>query len=199
VESERVTSPLDPQIRDEPFLPIAIVMADPTFSTSSASQAQQYAATRGSSYPAELYKTILDFHNTGSGPNNSSVFALDVGCGPGNAARDLAMYFDRVIGVDPSAEMINTARKKLQELEEPWKDFAERVTFQVCGAEGIDTLEGVEEGSVDVITAAMAVGSSSPFASFHTFPPHRPLTDVSLYSRHIGSLTQHFIKPHSEL
>lgn len=74
--------------------------------------------------------------------------------GPGNATRDLSIHFEKVVACDPSASMIATAR----ELGGRTKN-GEPIIFQVREAERCDTLDGIPPGSVDLITAAMAVGS----------------------------------------
>ena len=71
--------------------------------------------------------------------------------------RDLAKYFERVVGLDNSPGMIDAANAILRDEG----GLEGRVRFGVCPAEGIDVEGALEEGSVDVITSAVAVSVSS--------------------------------------
>ncbi|EED17405.1 conserved hypothetical protein [Talaromyces stipitatus ATCC 10500] len=134
--------------------------SDLTFTTYTATQAQTYAQTR-LSYPRKLYDTVINHHTSTGG--NLNVLA-DVGCGPGRATRDLAASFKELaIGLDPGVEMIEAARRLCEESNHRGC----RVEFAVCAAEdcarGIrdvlftsNGVDGGEEGSVDLLTAAMA-------------------------------------------
>jgi hypothetical protein len=75
---------------------------DPTFRSYSADQAKAYATHRLSYKPA-IYDTVLNFHSSTGG---NFGLLLDVGCGPGNATRDVALSFDEAIGVDPGVSGI---------------------------------------------------------------------------------------------
>ena len=121
---------------------------DPTFRNYTPCQASTYAKERGT-YPATLYSTILNYHTSNQSPCN---LVLDVGCGPGNATRQIAAYFDSAIGVDPGLQVIETARG----LNGTTKG-GQRIRYEVCAAEEISSVVGVEAGSVDLITSAMAV------------------------------------------
>jgi SAM-dependent methyltransferase len=119
-----------------------------TFTSYTAEQGAKYAKHRRGYHP-NLYKTIIEQHTSTGGQLGT---LLDVGCGPGIAARDLAVDFEHVIGIDPSGGMIDTARS-LGGLTKS----GEAVRFEVSSAEslGADLVEGkVEDGSVDLITAA---------------------------------------------
>jgi ubiquinone/menaquinone biosynthesis C-methylase UbiE len=122
---------------------------DPTFRSYSAEQAKAYAAHRLSYEPA-IYDTILNHHSETGGHFE---LLLDVGCGPGNATRDVALSFDRAIGVDPGASMIDAAR----ELGGKTKSGAQ-IEYEISAAEEISTVKGLEEGTVDLLISAMAVG-----------------------------------------
>jgi trans-aconitate methyltransferase len=122
--------------------------SDPTFRPYNATQAQSYAAER-TAYPTELYDTVFKHHVATGGRTD---LLLDVGCGPGNATRDLAIVFDRAIGTDPGAEMIIAARQLGGRTRS-----GEEIRFEVSPAEEISKVNGVEPGSVDLLTAAMAV------------------------------------------
>ncbi|GKZ25173.1 hypothetical protein AbraIFM66951_001131 [Aspergillus brasiliensis] len=121
-------------------------LSDPTFRRYTPSQATQYAANR-SSYPAALYDLVIRFHAESNGHFNT---LLDVGCGPGNATRDLAPYFERVVGIDPGLEMIQTAQRLggVTGSDSP-------IDFQVATAEDCAKIQNVENG-VDLLVSAMA-------------------------------------------
>ena len=123
--------------------------SDPTFRSYKPLEAQQYAESR-KGYPLELYNHILKQHADTGGRFE---YLLDVGCGPGNATRDMALAFEQATGVDPGAEMIVAARG----LGGRTKAGAE-VRFEVCDAERCASAAGVPLAQVDMITAAMAVG-----------------------------------------
>ena len=121
---------------------------DPTFRSYSAEEAKLYAKHR-LSYEPTIYDTVLTHHSDTDGKFD---LLLDVGCGPGNATRDAARSFDQAIGVDPGAEMICAAR----ELGGKTKAGKE-IQYEVSPAEEISSVEGLKEGSVDLLIAAMAV------------------------------------------
>ena len=80
---------------------------DTTFRAYSPAQVQEYARRRGG-YPQKLIDEIVSLHSQTGG---SFECLLDLGCGPGNATRDLAQDFENAIGIDPSAEMISSAKQ----------------------------------------------------------------------------------------
>lgn len=121
---------------------------DPTFQAYSTEQARIYAAHR-LSYPEALYNKVLEHHKSTGGHFN---LLFDVGCGPGNATRDVALSFDQAIGADPGDAMIGAARG----LGGKTKSGAD-IRYEVCPAEEISKIEGLELGSVDLLTSAMAV------------------------------------------
>ncbi|RFU24108.1 hypothetical protein B7463_g12231, partial [Scytalidium lignicola] len=120
---------------------------DPTFRSYLASQAQTYASYR-TSYPPDLYNTVLRHHASTGGSFN---LVLDVGSGPGTATQDIALWFDNAIGVDPGQEMIAAARNLGRKTKS-----GNDVRFEVAGAEEFSGIEGLEEGSVDLLCSAMA-------------------------------------------
>lgn len=126
----------------------APAVTDPTFRSYQPSQAKAYASYRPS-YSQELYDTIRAHHASTGGSFN---LLLDVGCGPGTATRDVALWFENAIGVDPGKEMIATARS-LGRKTKTGKD----VRFEVASAEEFSGIDGLEEESVDMITSATAV------------------------------------------
>jgi SAM-dependent methyltransferase len=121
---------------------------NPTFRSYSAEQAKAYATHRLSYEPA-IYDKVLEYHSETSGQFG---LLLDVGCGPGNATRDVALSFDQAIGVDPGDAMIDTAR----ELGGKTKSGSE-IQYEISPAEEISRVRGLEEGSVDMLMATMAV------------------------------------------
>jgi ubiquinone/menaquinone biosynthesis C-methylase UbiE len=124
---------------------------DPTFRSYSAEEAKTYATHR-LSYSQNLYTTILNHHSSTGGQFS---LLLDVGAGPGNATRDVALSFDQAIGCDPGEQMIETAK----EIGGKTKSGAE-VKYVVSPAEEISKIERLEQGSVDLLIAAMAVSTS---------------------------------------
>lgn len=106
---------------------------DVTFKDLFSAKAGEYARFRPR-YPADLYAWVA------AQPRERRL-AVDVGTGNGQAAVELARHFERVVGVDPSAEQLANATP------------AANVTYRVGGAEAT----GVEPGSsADLLTAAQA-------------------------------------------
>lgn len=124
--------------------------SDPTFRAYSAEQAKLYATHR-LSYEASIYNTVLHHHASTGGRFG---LLLDVGCGPGNATRDVALSFDQAIGVDPGASMIETARSIGGKTKR-----GEGILYEVCPAEELSKVEGLEEEKADLLISAMAVSS----------------------------------------
>jgi ubiquinone/menaquinone biosynthesis C-methylase UbiE len=129
---------------------------DSTFRSYSSAQAKLYAEHR-LSYDASIYNAVLSHHASTGGQFG---VMLDVGCGPGNATRDVALTFDQAIGVDPGASMIAAAR----EIGGKTKT-GDNIRYEVCGAEEISKVEGVE-GKVDLLISAMAVSCSTMVVSY---------------------------------
>ncbi|PMD39941.1 S-adenosyl-L-methionine-dependent methyltransferase [Hyaloscypha variabilis F] len=121
--------------------------ADPTFRSYSAEEAKLYAASR-LSYSQNIYNKVLDHHAATGGEFD---LLLDVGCGPGNATRDLSLSFDRTIGSDPGVQMIEAANALGGKIKSG-KD----IEFVVAAAEEISQIKGLEPASVDLLTSAMA-------------------------------------------
>jgi SAM-dependent methyltransferase len=120
-----------------------------TFTSYSKDQGKKYAQTR-LQYHLSVFQTVLDQHKATGGQFDT---LLDVGCGPGNAARALAPNFTHVIGLDPSEGMIDTARSITEA-----NPSTEHVNFEVSTAEGLgDNLSPpIAASSVDLIVAANA-------------------------------------------
>ncbi|KAE8391195.1 S-adenosyl-L-methionine-dependent methyltransferase [Aspergillus alliaceus] len=121
--------------------------SDTTFRNYNKFQAAIYAQSRRS-YPDKLYITIISPHAATGG---RFVTLLDIGCGHGNATRDLAPSFSTVIGVDPSPEMKNTARQ-IGGRTKPDR----MIKYAVGAAEEFSHLTEAE-GGVDLLIAATAV------------------------------------------
>ena len=121
--------------------------AEFTFRKYKSIDAQKYGQIR-SSYSAALYNHVLAHHAATSGNFGRLV---DIGCGPGNATRDMALAFDEAVGIDPSEAMIQAAN----ELGGKTKLGAE-IQYEVRAAEECGATHGVEEDSVDMVICAMA-------------------------------------------
>ena len=98
------------------------------------SQQASASASARPSYPDELYKFIASL-----APRRS--LAWDCATGNGQAARDLARYFQTVIATDGSAEQIALAAP------------VDNVEFRVAAAEA----SGLAPQSADVVTVAQAL------------------------------------------
>lgn len=113
------------------------------------SQGVNYAQRRPN-YHANLYKTIVNHHISTGGKLDT---ILDVGCGPGNAVRDLAPHFTNAIGLDPSEGMISTALSLggVSSNSQP-------IRFEISTAEdlGSEILPPILDSSIDLIIAATA-------------------------------------------
>jgi len=120
---------------------------DPTFRHYSTDQAAKYAQNRDG-HPQLLYDTIIKYHTETGGQLDT---VLDLGCGPGNATRDLARYFDHAYGADAGAEMIGQAQN-LGGKTRAGND----IEYRVAAAEDVGEAQGIKSGSVDMITVAMA-------------------------------------------
>ncbi|KAH8923449.1 S-adenosyl-L-methionine-dependent methyltransferase [Atractiella rhizophila] len=97
--------------------------------------------------PQALYDHIFEFHNRSGGQYN---VAIDIGCGPGQAAIDLSGSFREVIGVDPSETMLETARST---------GPPANLSFRQGHA---DAVPFIKDASVDLVAASVAA---------HWFPP----------------------------
>ncbi|KAI1135740.1 S-adenosyl-L-methionine-dependent methyltransferase [Hypoxylon sp. FL0543] len=118
-----------------------------TFRAYTQAQGEAYAADRPR-YPPKLFEFIIDHHSSTGGQLDTVV---DVGCGTGQATRDLAPYFANAIGLDPSKGMISAARHSFTSAISP-------VRFEVSAAEvlGADLTPPIAQGSIDLLTAATA-------------------------------------------
>ncbi|KAH7176827.1 S-adenosyl-L-methionine-dependent methyltransferase [Dactylonectria macrodidyma] len=122
----------------------AIAPSEKTFSSYNSEQGKGYAQVRPDYHP-KLYKYVLDQHTSTGGQLDTVV---DVGCGPGLAARALAPHFATAIGLDPSEGMLATARTF-----GGTTSTSEPVRYQRATAED---LQGIADASVDLMTASNA-------------------------------------------
>lgn len=118
-----------------------------TFRSYSQEQGKQYAELRRD-YDPSVYQAVLDHHMATGGRLDSLV---DVGCGPGNAARALAPHFAYVVGVDPSEGMIAVARTLVEDVTTA---SSAPIEFKIATAEHLDA--AVADASVDLVTASNA-------------------------------------------
>jgi len=115
-----------------------------TFRSYGKDESERYAQLRLAYHPS-VYESIIAQHTANGGKLDN---LLDVGCGPGLATRDLAAYFRHVTGIDPGASMIEVAQS--MDLK---TSTSELVVFKLTSAE---EMAGIEDNSIDVITAANA-------------------------------------------
>jgi trans-aconitate methyltransferase len=87
-------------------------------------------------YPPHIYQRILDYAQL---PRLG--LAVDLGSGSGQATRALAQRFDRVVGIDASAEQLSQA------------ELPSNVELRQGTAENT----GLPPSSVDLVTAAAAL------------------------------------------
>ncbi|KAK7415771.1 hypothetical protein QQX98_005684 [Neonectria punicea] len=120
-----------------------------TFSAYNSEQGKNYANVRPDYHPS-LYQTVMDQHTSTGGQLDT---LLDVGCGPGLAARALAPHFAHVVGLDPSEGMISTARSLGGATS-----TAEPLRYELSTAEDLGrTLSPpIADSSIDLITASNA-------------------------------------------
>jgi SAM-dependent methyltransferase len=100
-------------------------------------------------YPKSLYDYIYQYNRKHNGSETSSTLCIDIGCGPGEATRDLGKYFDSVVGVEPSQVMIeagNNARP----------DSGEKTNIQFVRGDDTSFESLFPAKSVDVIASAQA-------------------------------------------
>ncbi|PKS07373.1 hypothetical protein jhhlp_005975 [Lomentospora prolificans] len=109
--------------------------------------AASYAAFRPS-YPASLFSRVLAFHDKGASSRSTSDLGtlLDLGCGHGLISRALGPHFRRVIGVDPSAGMVEQARSMTA-------GKANNIEFRQGRAEELPFLG---DGEVDMVVVGQA-------------------------------------------
>ena len=105
-------------------------------------------------YPPQLYTHVLDYATTTGNNNNSSDQKLstlvDLGCGPGLSTFEFSRYefFDRIYGIDPSQNMIETAKSV-----QATRQDREKFRFEVGNVESLREIQGIEENSIDLVVA----------------------------------------------
>jgi ubiquinone/menaquinone biosynthesis C-methylase UbiE len=100
--------------------------------------AESYSVFRPT-YPPELYDSVLKFSS--AGPDKNRHLAVDVATGTGQAAKDLAKHYRRVIAIDGNGSQISHAVK------------AENVEYRVADAHNT----GLDGNIADVVTVAQAL------------------------------------------
>lgn len=111
------------------------------FAASSFSSALYHSARP--TYPASLFKIIYDYHKAHSSSNS---LAVDIACGTGGATAPLKQYFDKVIGIDNSPGMIQSANKAFPDLD-----------FHVSKGETFMDAAKLAPGSIDLATVAQGI------------------------------------------
>ncbi|KAK4047244.1 trans-aconitate methyltransferase 1 [Microbotryomycetes sp. JL201] len=133
-----------------------------TFSKSSF-DAVRYAASRPS-YPPALYDHVTSYA-LGQTSSTQSRTLLDLGCGPGLSTFPFASYFDKLIGIDPSLNMVKAASDMARARSD---QFECEVRFEQGSSEDLSGV--VEDHSVDLVVAAQAA---------HWFDPARVYAEVA--------------------
>lgn len=78
---------------------------------------------------------------------------VDLGCGTGISTRPWAAHAERVIGIDPSPEMVSEARRNTSESGVEYRTGAGGVT-------------GLEDGAVDILTCSSSIHWMDPQPTF---------------------------------
>ncbi|KAG2360618.1 S-adenosyl-L-methionine-dependent methyltransferase [Suillus spraguei] len=103
-------------------------------------------ATFRPTYPRSLYDFIFHYHERNEDARWDR--AVDLGCGTGQATVELTP-FKRVIGVDPSSQMIQVAQETLEK-----KSILTGQYVYVHGS--AERLSFLDDGSVDLVVSAQA-------------------------------------------
>ena len=140
-----------------------------TFKNYNKDEAKEYSSGRPS-YHKNLIRVILGHHASTGGMFGT---LLDVGCGPGNSTRPLATRFNIAYGIDPSEEMVKTAKGLSAGSPEMETYSGSPVQFTVGKAEEL-RFDG-KEIKVDLLTAGTAVGAA----------PNKVPTPLKTYSDHV--------------
>ncbi|GAA5874695.1 hypothetical protein JCM16303_002954 [Sporobolomyces ruberrimus] len=134
-----------------------------TFSRSTFN-ATKYAASRPH-YPPALYSHVLDYASLESTTTAPRIL-VDVGCGPGLSTFSFAPHFDRVIGIDPSENMVNSARTILEQREGDGEIEKDRVRFERGRGDKLEDISGLERESVDLVVAGQAAHWFDPLPTY---------------------------------
>lgn len=116
-----------------------------------------YSASRPS-YPPALYSHIVKHHGPAPTATRPTIL-VDLGCGPGLSTFEFVGAFDRVIGVDPGAGMVNAARDILAEKRAGGFGQDKEVRFEQGKSEDLSAISW--ENEVDLVVA----GQSPRFAT----------------------------------
>ncbi|KAG6840015.1 hypothetical protein C0991_009571 [Blastosporella zonata] len=119
-------------------------------------------------YPKKLFQEVYEYHQATE--TTSWDVAVDLGCGTGQATAQLTGKFSRVIGVDPSQPMIDTAQRKHK---------GTGITFYRGHSEDLSSV--LQDNSVDLIIS----GSESQAA--HWFDWEKVWPEVSRVLRRNGT------------
>lgn len=113
-------------------------------------KATEYAIFRPT-YPSSLYKHLFHYHQ---GQNQR---ALDIGCGSGQATCPLLSQFQQVLGIDPSKNMIESAKLQLQmnnNINNNNNNKDKTIQFEVLSSEGLNQFPSESQ---DMIISAQAI------------------------------------------
>ncbi|SCV72056.1 BQ2448_4750 [Microbotryum intermedium] len=120
-----------------------------------------YALSRPA-YPPKVYQRILSIapiasssaSSSSASGNDSPSLLVDLGCGPGLSTFAFVPHFDRVLGLDPSKNMVHHANEILQ-----GKDTSVQDKLRFAQGKGEDLTQaalGLEDRSVDLVVAGQA-------------------------------------------
>ncbi|KAL6949123.1 hypothetical protein ACO0QE_001613 [Hanseniaspora vineae] len=119
-------------------------------------------------YNPEFYRYLLEYHQKGQPTATGARTILDVGAGPGTATFEMERIlhddFDRVIGTDVSAVMVDTANAKLK-LYNNAHSAEKKAKLKFAVSSCMDLSEHIQE-KVDLVTAAEAAHYFLPFKEF---------------------------------
>ena len=106
--------------------------------------AKSYAKFRPS-HPLQLVDRIMEFQRKHSGVDHTEKLDLmvDVGCGSGQVSKLFSSYFQKIVGVDVSAEQVKQAKENCD---------IKNISFEIGSAENIPA----SDRSVDLITSGVA-------------------------------------------
>lgn len=111
-------------------------------------------------YPSSFYQTLSKYATGGDESKLPLNKGLDLGCGTGVATYLLLNFVDKVVGVDLSPKMIETAQSLIPtRCQEMAVEDKSRIEFMTGSAEEFVNLEPqkMAQGSVDLIVAAQCI------------------------------------------
>ncbi|GAA6063340.1 hypothetical protein JCM10212_003926 [Sporobolomyces blumeae] len=127
--------------------------------------AAKYAAARPH-YPRELYAHVLEYAAVPKRSQTRTAL-LDLGCGPGLSTLPFAPHFDRVVGVDPSTNMVRAANAILTE-KRRHGEIDERCDVEFKQAKADQLEDVVEDESVDLVVAGQAAHWFDPVPTYRS-------------------------------